>query len=144
MVLWMNQTTVPVLKQRPAIVGSLHGDARTAGKMLFTEILGYERGLDPILELLEQVYAVEKSNKLVAGLADFPSSLRRKDLSVEHLISGFHTIVDKISSVNHDENVKGDLLVFRDIWHRTRKNVVVGTANKSYKVSRISAALCAI
>ena len=85
--LWTNLTTLSTTKHGPAVVGRLHGEAKTAAKTLSTEEICREGGVELILERLDKAYAVDKTNQLDSDLADFLDYSWKKELSVEHFIS---------------------------------------------------------
>lgn len=140
-VLWTNLTTLPSIKHGPAIVGRLQGEAKTSAKTIKVDVICAEGGVEKILERLDKAYAVDKTNQLDADLADFLDYSWKKELSVEHFISGFHTRVDKISQLNLDDKLKGHLLLRQADLAYNEKHVVVGAASGSYEVQHISAAL---
>lgn len=54
------------------------------------------------------------STKLISStktFADFLDYTWKKEVSVEHFISGFHIRVDKISELNLNDKLKGHLLL---------------------------------
>ena len=110
MILWKNLTTLPSAKHGAAIVGRLQGEAKTAAKTISADQICSERGIQLILERLDKAYAIDKTNELDVNLADFLHYSWKKELSVEHFISGFHTRVDKIAQLNLDDKLKGCLL----------------------------------
>lgn len=139
--LWIDMTTRLTLKHVPEIVGCLYGEAEPAAKANSTEAICKEGGVDLILKCHDKAYAVDKTNQLEAGLADFLDYSWRKYFSVKHFISRFHTRVDKISSLNLDDKLNSHLLLRQTNLTYYDKNVVVAAASGSYDVSRISAAL---
>ena len=108
--LWSKLTSLVANKHGPAIVGRLSCEAKTADKTLSPDDICGDKGVTLILERLDKAYAVDKSNQLDADLADFLDYSWRKNVSVEHFISGFHTRVDKIASLHLDDKLKGHLL----------------------------------
>lgn len=88
-----------------------------------------------------QGLCVRQKNQLDAGLVHFLDDSSRKDLSVEHLISGFHSTVHKLPSLHLYDRGKGHFLLRRANLTYHDKNVVIGTATGSYEVSRSSASL---
>ena len=109
--LWEKLTTLSADKRGPAIIGRLHGEAKTAAKTLDTDKICGDGGVKLILERLDKAYAVDKANQLDSNLADFLDYTWRKEFSVEHFISGFHIRVDKLSTLNLDDKLKGHLLL---------------------------------
>lgn len=140
-VLWTKLTTLPAEKHGPAVVGRLHGEAKTAAKTLPAESICKEGGVDLIMKRLDKAYAIDKTNQLDADLADFLDYSWKKEVSIEHFISGFHTRVDKISSLNLDDKLKGHLMLRQADLEYQEKHVVIGAASGSYDVNHISAAL---
>lgn len=138
---WMNLTTLITLKYKPAVVDRLHCEEKSVAKKLYTEKLNKEGGVELILERLDKAYVVDKANKLDANFADLLRYSQRKGLSVEHFTFGFHTTVDKISSLNPDDHYKGHLLLCQANLEYQDRNVVVGAESGSYDVSCVSAAL---
>ena len=128
-------------KQGPAIIGRLHGEAKTAAKTLDTDEVCAAGGVDLILERLDKAYAVDVSNQLDTDLADFLDYTWKKEFSVEHFISGFHTRVDKISSISLDDKLKGHILLRQAQLAENEKHIIVGVASGSYDVKDISTAL---
>ena len=139
--LWTNLTSLPTRKHGPAIIGCLSGEAKTAAKTVSaTDICG-EEGVSKILERLDKAYAVDQTNRLDTDLAEFLDYTWRKELSVEHFISGFHTRVDKIAELNLSDKLKGHLLLRQADLETTERHVVIGAASGSYNVTDVSSAL---
>ena len=110
-ILSKNLTILPSAKHGAAIVGRLQGEAKTAAKTISADQICSKRGIELILERLDKAYAIDKNNQLDADLVDFLDYSWKKELSVEHFISGFHTRVDKISQLSLDDKLKGHLLL---------------------------------
>ena len=98
--LWTNLTTLPASKHGPAIIGRLQGEAKTTAKTIQAERICREGGVELTLERLDKAYAIDKTNQIDADLAEFLDYSGKKELSVEHFISGFHTRVEKISQLS--------------------------------------------
>lgn len=139
--LWVNLTTLPREKHGPAIIGRLQGEAKTAAKTLSTAEICRPEGIDLVLQRLDKAYAIDKTNQLDQDLADFLDYSWKKEVSVEHFISGFHTRVDKIAELNLNDKLKGHLLLRQAGLIQQERHVVVGAASGSYDVNHISAAL---
>lgn len=69
--LWTNLTTLPANKHGPAVIGRVHGKAKTVAKTFSAEIICRETGITLILQRLDKGYAIEKTNQLDADLSDF-------------------------------------------------------------------------
>ena len=69
------------------------------------------------------MYGIDKTNQLLVDLEDFLEYLSKKELSVEHFISGFHTRVGNISQLNLEEKLNGHILLRQaEIAFRTLSN----------------------
>lgn len=55
-----------------------------------------EGDIDLILQQLDKAYAIDRNDMVDNDLADFLDYTRKKEVSVEQFISGFHNPVDKI------------------------------------------------
>lgn len=87
------------------------------------------------------IWPMLSTKKLDADLAYFPDYSSRKDLSLEHLLSGVPTRVDKISTSNHDHKIRSYLPLCQASVTHHDKSVVARAESSNYDVSRISAAL---
>lgn len=65
-----NLTLLLSSKHRPAILGHLQSEAKTAAKRIPTEDLCCESGMKLILKRLDKEYAVDKTNKLGSDVAE--------------------------------------------------------------------------
>lgn len=100
---WMMCTTLPSEKQGRALIGRLHGKDKTAAKTLPGATLRRADGVAKILVRLDKAYDIDRTKKLETDLADFLDYSRKKEVSVEHFISSFHTRIYKIASLNTDD-----------------------------------------
>ena len=139
--LWMKITSFDCTKHGPAIIGCLFGEAKTAAESLDLDDICLSDGAALILARLEKAYAIDKTNQLDQDFASFLDYTWRKEVSVEHFISGFHTRVDKISQLNLDDKLKGHLLLRQASLILQERHIIVGASSGIYDVNDISAAL---
>lgn len=123
------------------IIDGLQGEAKTAEKTLSTEDICRKGGANLIFERLEKAYEIEKVKKLDHELEEFLDYSWNRSVSIEHLISGFHTRLDKIAELSLDEKIKGRVLLRQTDLADHDRHVVIGASSGRYEVKFVSDAL---
>lgn len=80
------------------MVGRLHGERKTDARTLEFGDFRSDTRVKRISEGLGKAYAVDISNRLDADLASFVDYSSKKELIVEHFISGFQLVWTKSNS----------------------------------------------
>lgn len=139
--LWVNLTSLAEEKKGPALVGRLGGEAKASAKTISLENICAADGVERLLKHLDKSYAIDAANQLDADLALFLDYTWKKSMSVEQYIAGFHSRLDKISTLQLDNKLKGHLLLRQAALAPQDRNMLVGAASGSYDVQHLTAAL---
>lgn len=136
--LWSRLTTLPDTKQGPAIIGRLVGEPKKSAKSVNIDDICSEKGVEKILERLDKSYAIDATSQLDVDLANFLDYHWDKTLSVDQFIAGFHSRLDKISSLCIDEKLKGHLLLRQANLDMHERNIILGSASGQYEAQHIT------
>ena len=139
--LWVNLTSLPSTKHGPALVGRLSEEAKASARTLSIEELCSEEGVDLLLEHLDKSFAVDPANQLDSDLATFLDFTWKKTMTVEQYIAGFHSRLDRISSLKMDNKLKGHLLLRQASLETQEKNMVIGAESGNHDITYLSSAL---
>jgi len=138
---WLKLTSLEDEKQGSAIIARLAGEAKSSATSLGTEIIFSKTGVKSILEKLDKLYQIDKTDQLDIDLTTFLDYTWKSSFSVEQFIAGFHTRLDKISSLKLDEKLKGHLLLRQAGLDTHSRNMILGAASGNYAVTSIANSL---
>ena len=77
---------------------SLTGTAKAAAHALTVDEIGYETGLDQILNKLDDVYLTEKNQRIFSALDSFEKFNRPSNMSMNIFLPEFQKLYNKIVS----------------------------------------------
>lgn len=109
--LCVNLTTLPVINPLSGNHGMFRRRRKNGSQNIWTDIICREGSVGLIIERLDKANAIDIINQLENDLADFLDYSCNKTVSVEYVISGFRTRVDRVSSLILEEKLKGNLLL---------------------------------
>jgi len=138
---WQQYTTLEETKRGVAIIARLAGEAKSSAVSIENDKIFSKTGVTEILEKLDKLYLVDKTDQLDIDLTSFLDYTWKSSFNVEQFIAGFHTRLDKISSLALDEKLKGHLLLRQAGLDSHTKNMIIGAASGSYDVTSISNSL---
>jgi len=134
-------TSLDETKRGSALIARLSGEAKASATSLGTETIFSKTGVTSILEKLDKLYQLDKTDQLDIDLTTFLDYTWKSNFSVEQFIAGFHTRLDKISSLKLDEKLKGHLLLRQAGLDTHSRNMIIGAASGSYDVTSIANSL---
>jgi len=138
---WLQLTSLEDTKQGSALIARLSGEAKSSATSLGTSIIFSKTGVTSILDKLDKLYKLDKTDQLDIDLTTFLDYTWKSNFSVEQFIAGFHTRLDKISSLELDEKLKGHLLLRQAGLDTHSRNMIIGAASGSYDVTSIANSL---
>ena len=139
--LWTNLTSLSKSKCGAALIGRLSGEAKASARTLTIADICTDKGVDLLLTHLDKSFATDPANRLDADLAAFLDFTWKKTMSVEQYIAGFHSRLDRISSLKMDDKLKGHLLLRQAMLDTHEKNMILGAASGNHDVNRLTSAL---
>eukprot|EP00171_Calliarthron_tuberculosum_P022320 IDg22320t1 len=139
--IWLLLTTLPAKKQGPALIGRLHGEAKSAAKTLSLEKISSEEGAKAILEHLDLSYSIDETDQLDIDLAAFFDYTWNGRTPIEHYIAGFNNRLDCISELKINSRLKGHLLLRQACLDVQSRNMIVGASSGKFEVKSISNSL---
>jgi len=134
---WLQLTSLDETKRGSALIARLSGEAKASATSLGTETIFSKTGVTSILEKLDKLYQLDKTDQLDIDLTTFLDYTWKSNFSVEQFIAGFHTRLDKISSLKLDEKLKGHLLLRQAGLDTHSRNMIIGAASGSYDVKEV-------
>ena len=139
--LWDSITGIDPRKRAATLIGHLTGQAQVIAKTLPLSTLTAEDGLVSLLSELDQKFGLDETSILHNHISQFFDHTWTKDLSVEEFVIGFHSRLDKITSLKLDDLLKGHLLLRQANLDPYDRNIIVGSAGGNYSLQSISVAL---
>lgn len=113
--LWTNLTSLTAVKRGPGLVGRQNGEVKSSAKYIYINNICTQNGVEQLLERLDKYYVVDSAKQLDSYFAKFLYYTWKKSTSIEQYITGFNSRLEKISTLNLNNKLKGHLLLHQAI-----------------------------
>lgn len=133
----------PVEENRKAgtVVDCLSGQAEHIAGKWSLEVLKVPDDLSKLLEELDEKFSLEKVNLFHNTVSDFLDFLWDRKATVHQFVIGFHSRLEKASSLSLDEKLEGHILLRQASLDAYGRNVIIGSAGGKYSFQAITTAL---
>lgn len=139
--LWDVMTSVDQSRKAPTVIGRLSGQAQVIAKTLSIETLTSADGLTKLLEELDKKFGLDKISLLHKNVSEFFDFVWDRNDTVDEFVIGFHSRLEKISTLALDETLKGHILLRQANLDPHDRNIIIGSAGGNYSLQSLSTAL---
>lgn len=100
-----------------------------------------DAGISKLLRGMDKTFEMEEAtllNNTVLSIFDF---VWTKEMTVDKLVLGFHSSLDKITKLNTNDELKGHLLLRQANLDGYNRNLIIGDARGDYTLLALSTSL---
>lgn len=138
---WNVITSAAAEKRAPTLILQLTSDIQVTAKTLPLSILTSETGFEKLVAKFGKNFECDSATLLHKNVPAFSDYTWETNMLVHELVVGLHARLDKISTLEVKDVLKGHLLLHQALLHGHDRSMSIGSAGGDYSLQTLSTSL---